>query len=122
MANTRVKYKIVYLVLTLLAVPIGHAQMIRSDDLQQDTAKLNLCIDRARHGHGLTEIRKTSCHLRLTRVIWQGLGKRTPPRRVLRFQTLFMNVGPGMVSMARYGRAARVGSGMLSARPLSNLR
>src|ERR1035437_2443211 len=30
------------------------AQMIRSDALQQDTAKLNLCIDRARHGHSLS--------------------------------------------------------------------
>ncbi len=40
--------------LTLLTVPIGHAQqprakMIRSDDLQQDKTKLDLCIYRARH-------------------------------------------------------------------------
>jgi hypothetical protein len=54
MANTPVKHKVAYLVLTLLAAPVGHAQMIRSADLQQDTTKLSLCIDRARHGHGLT--------------------------------------------------------------------
>ena len=29
------------------------AQMIHSNELQQDTAKLNLCIDRARHDHSL---------------------------------------------------------------------
>jgi hypothetical protein len=50
MAKTRFEHKAVYLVLTLLAVPVSHAQMIRSNALQQDTAKLNLCIDRARHG------------------------------------------------------------------------
>ena len=53
MAKVTVKHKVIYLVVALLAVPISHAQMIRSDALQQDTAKLNLCIDRARHGIGL---------------------------------------------------------------------
>jgi hypothetical protein len=53
MAKTRVKHKAVYLVVVLLSVPIGYAQMIRSDALQQDTAKLNLCINRARHGDSL---------------------------------------------------------------------
>jgi hypothetical protein len=44
------KHKSVYLALALLTVSLCHAQMIRSDALQQDSAKLNLCIDRARHG------------------------------------------------------------------------
>jgi hypothetical protein len=50
MAKARFKHKAIYLVLTVLAVPTCRAQMIRSDALQQDTAKLNLCISRARHG------------------------------------------------------------------------
>ena len=36
--------------MALLAVPTAHAKMIRSDDLQQNTANLNLCISRARSG------------------------------------------------------------------------
>ena len=48
------KGKVVYLALTLLIVPISRAQMIRGDALKQDTAKLNLCISRARHGNSMT--------------------------------------------------------------------
>lgn len=54
MAKARFIDKAIYLAFTLLVVPVCCAQMIRSDALQQDTAKLNLCIGRARHGHSLT--------------------------------------------------------------------
>jgi hypothetical protein len=38
------------LILAILIISrIGCAQMVRSDQLKQDQAKLNLCIDRARH-------------------------------------------------------------------------
>jgi hypothetical protein len=52
MTNSPVKHRLVYLVVWLLSVPIGYAQMIRSDALEQDTVKLKLCIDRARDGQG----------------------------------------------------------------------
>lgn len=53
MDNALAKHQLVYLVMWLLSVPISYAQMIRSDALEQDTAKLNLCIDRSRHGVSL---------------------------------------------------------------------
>jgi hypothetical protein len=53
MPKTHVKHKVVCVVVVLLLAPIGYAQMIRSVALQQDMAKLNLCVDRARHGVGL---------------------------------------------------------------------
>ena len=45
--------KLTGFILAAISLQCG-AQMIRSDALQQDTAKLNLCIDRARHGHSLS--------------------------------------------------------------------
>jgi len=52
MAKICLKLNVVYAL--ILVVPMGRAQMIRSDALKQDTTKLNLCIERARHGHSLT--------------------------------------------------------------------
>lgn len=49
----RLKHKSAYLALLLLTSPTCRGQMIQSDALHQDAGKLNLCIDRARHGHSL---------------------------------------------------------------------
>jgi hypothetical protein len=52
MAKMCLKLEVVYAL--MLVVPVGRAQMIRSDALKQDATKLALCIKRARHGHSLT--------------------------------------------------------------------
>jgi hypothetical protein len=52
LARTFVAIRLVALLALVASAPCG-AQMVRSDELQQDTAKLNLCIDRARHGHSM---------------------------------------------------------------------
>jgi hypothetical protein len=54
MIKVRFILNVVSVIFILLSLPASRAQMIRSATLQQDTAKLNLCIERARHGHSLT--------------------------------------------------------------------
>ena len=110
MAKAGFKHKSVYLTLVLLTVSLCRAQMVRSDALQQDSAKLNLCIDRARHGpigdQDLVPFEIDSGYLARAR-------KDNPDVTFLRFQALFMNAKwPGTGSTALDWRTARTGSGM----------